>query len=189
MTMKLAALKHEDDYDSKKKKAKWLVDQYRPTEELSSSGLQIEALDQNEFFQAIEPPGLENYCRKISLPLTISRPDYSFFIKFHDMDFLNSSMPLVIAATADFAMSSGLAGALNREISNSDFLFSQWKNVGEVVMTPRFGNRSHRRTYYMCSEQSPPGNVFGVCESETSMRHGYTNCIIRPTEESWGRMV
>ena len=56
-------------------------------------------------------------------------------------------MPLVIAATADFAMRS--AGALNREMSNSDFLFSQWKNVGEVVMTPRFGNRSHRRTYYM----------------------------------------
>ena len=30
MTMKLAALKHEFDYDSKKKVTKWLVDQCRP---------------------------------------------------------------------------------------------------------------------------------------------------------------
>ena len=118
MTMKLTALKHEDDYDSNKKMTKWLVDQCRPTEELSSSVLQIETLDQNEPFQPIDPPGLEDYCRKISLPPTVSKPDYSFFMKYYDTDFLNSSMPPIIAATADFAMSSGLAGALNREKSN-----------------------------------------------------------------------
>ncbi len=33
--------------------------------------------------------------------------------------------------------------------SLQSFLFSQWENVGEVVMTPTFGNRSRRRTYYM----------------------------------------
>ena len=46
-------------------------------------------------------------------------------------------------------MSSGLAGALNREMSNADLLFCQWKNAGEVAMTPPFGNRSHGRIYYM----------------------------------------
>ncbi len=125
------------------------MDQCRPTEEPSAKVLQIEALDQKEPYRPIEPPGLEDYCRKISLPPSVSQPEYSFSIKYYDLDFLNSSMPLVIAATSDFAMSSGLAGALNREMSNSDFLFSQWKNVGEVVMTPMFGNRTHRRTYYM----------------------------------------
>ena len=34
-------------------------------------------------------------------------------------------------------------------MSNCENVFSQWKNVVEVVMTPRFGNRSHRRTNYM----------------------------------------
>ncbi len=149
MTKKLAALKHEDNYDSKRKVTKWLLNQCRPTEELSSTVLQIETLDQNETFQPIEPPGLEDYCRKISMPPTISKPDNSFFIKYYDMDLLNSSKPVVIAATTDFARSSGLAGALNQEMVNSDFLFSQWNNVGEVVMSPMFGNRSHRRTYYM----------------------------------------
>ena len=145
MTMKLAALKYEDDYDPNKKVTKWLVDQCRPTEEPSAKILQIETLDEKEPYRPIEPPGLEDFCRKISPTPTVSKPDYSLFIKYYDLDFLNSSMPLVTAATSDFAMSSGLAGALNREMSNSGFLFSRWKSVGEVVMTPRFGNRSHRR--------------------------------------------
>ncbi len=124
MTMKLAGLKHEDDYDSKKKVTKWLVDQCRPAEEPSSRILQIETLDQKDAPLLQEPPGLGDYCRKFSLPATIRRPDYSFFIKYYDLDFLNSSIPFVIAATAHFAMSSGLAGALTREMSirTSSFL-------------------------------------------------------------------
>ena len=45
-------------------------------------------------------------------------------IDYYDVDFLNSSRPLVVAATAKFSMRSGLAGALNPEMSNVDFLFS-----------------------------------------------------------------
>ncbi len=94
---------------------KWPVDQCRPTEEPSARILQIETLDQKDLLQPIEPPSLEDYCKKIYLPPTASKPDYSFFIKNYDMDFLNSSTPLVIAATSNFAMSSGLVGTLIRE--------------------------------------------------------------------------
>ncbi len=41
----------------------------------------------------------------------------------------------------------------------------------------------------VCSEQSPSGKFFEVCELDPSMRHGRSNCIIRPIKESWGRMV
>ena len=82
MTMKLAALKRDDDYDSEKKVTKWLVDQCRPAEEPSTRILQIDTLDQRDPLLPIEPPGLEDYCRKISLPPTASRPDYSLFIKY-----------------------------------------------------------------------------------------------------------
>ncbi len=34
-------------------------------------------------------------------------------------------------------------------MSSSDFLFFQWKNVGEIVMTPSFDIRNDRRTYHM----------------------------------------
>ncbi len=65
MTMKLAALRHEDDYESINKVTKWLVDQIRTAEEPSTRVLQIGTLDRGDPLQ------------KISLPPTASKPDYS----------------------------------------------------------------------------------------------------------------
>ena len=123
--MKLAALKHEDDYDSKKKVSKWLIDQCKVAEPKSPRELTVEIVEDEPTAPFPEPEALEHYCVKVTLPSSKSRPNYSFFIKYYDMDFLTSSMPLVVAATAAFEMSSGLADALNREMSNADFPFSQ----------------------------------------------------------------
>ncbi len=84
-----------------------------------------------------EPMEVEDFCRKIIL------------IKYVCMDFLNCGMPLVVATTADFQMSSGLPAALDRELNNREFLFSQRMRVGEVASMPRFSSRSHRGIYYL----------------------------------------
>ncbi len=65
------------------------------------------------------------------------------------MDFLNSSMPFVVAATADFAMKSGVIATLNWELDNGEFLFQQRCGVGEVACMPRTGTRTRRRKYYL----------------------------------------
>ena len=121
------------------------MEQCKAAEPRCVKELTVEIVEDERPAHLPEPEALEDYCVKVTLPASVSRPIYSWLIKYYDLDFLTSSLPLVVAATSAFEMSSGLEGALSREMSNADFLFSQWKNTGEVVMTPRFGNRSHRR--------------------------------------------
>ncbi len=111
---------------------------------------------------------LENYCRKIQAPSHLRRPLYSRSVQYVAMDFLNCSLPLVVAATADFRMSSGLAAALNLELQNREFLFSQQCQLGEVASMPRFSSRTHRRIYYL---------VLRATEASTIMINDAENCV------------
>ncbi len=45
---------------------------------------------------------LESYCRKIQAPPHLHGPIYSRVVQYLSVDFLNCSLPMIIAATADF---------------------------------------------------------------------------------------
>ncbi len=49
---------------------------------------------------------LRDYCRKVQAPAHLYCPIYSRVLQYLEVDFLNCSLPMVIAATADFHMSS-----------------------------------------------------------------------------------
>ncbi len=111
---------------------------------------------------------LESYCRRIHPPPHLHRPIYSRVIQYLAIDFLNCSLPMAVAATADFRMSSGLSAALNLELQNRGFLFSQQCSVGEVASMPRFGSRTHRRIYYL---------VLRVTEQSAILLNDAENCV------------
>ncbi len=140
--MKLS-LFESDPMEVQDKVMGWLtegrIEYHKPDEEPQSS-----SLDSDE---AMSLP--EDYCRKICLPSDVILPSYSFFIEYTRMDFLNSSMLLVVAATADFAMTSGLVATLNRELDNRELLFAQRCQVGEVACMPGLTSTSRRRIYYL----------------------------------------
>ena len=102
---------------------------------------------------------LQDYCRKVQAPPHLHRPIYSRVLKYLEMDFLNCSLPMVIAATADFRIRPGLSAAMNLELQNHEFLFSQRCQVGEVASMPRFSSRTHRRVYYLVLRTSEQATI------------------------------
>ena len=91
------------------------IEYHKPDEEPKHSSM--------EYDEEMSSP--EDYCRKMCPPSDVILPSYSFFIEFTRMGFLNSSMPLVVAATADFAMTSGLVVTLNLSLSITGSSFSR----------------------------------------------------------------
>ena len=89
-------------------------------------------------------------------------------LQYLEVDFLDCSLPMVIAATADFRMSSGLSAAMILELRNREFLFSQRCQVGEVASMPGFSSRTHRRVYCL---------VVRTSEQSTITMNDAENCI------------